>query len=240
MKHKAMAHEAAAVAFAAALACWTLGPAPAAAGNVGLHGGAGGDFRVPVVSLKEARFRTIIKQQYDFSCGSAALASLLTFHYDRPTSEQDVFTVMYQRGDQEQIQQVGFSLLDMKNFLRTLGLDSDGFRVDLDKLIKVGVPAITLINTGGYRHFVVVKGYRDEEVVVGDPALGVRIMDREDFESIWNGIAFIVRDEVDTGRERFNQDMDWAVRAEAPFGTALTRQGLASFTSNLVSGAGSF
>jgi hypothetical protein len=35
-----------------------------------------GDFKVKVVSMREARFQTIILQKYDYSCGSAALASL--------------------------------------------------------------------------------------------------------------------------------------------------------------------
>lgn len=224
----------------AALAASASFSGPADAGRVGLNSGAGGHFSVPVVTLKEARFRTIIKQQYDFSCGSAAVASLLTFHYDTPTSEQDVFTAMWEVGNQEKIKQYGFSLLDMKNYLEGNGFQADGFRITLDKLLEVGIPAITLINTNGYKHFVVVKGIGGPEVLLGDPALGVRIMDREAFEGIWSGIAFVVRTKVDTGREHFNSDDDWAVRAKAPFGTALTRQGLASFTMNLTRGPGNF
>ncbi len=34
-----------------------------------------------VVSVKEARFTTTQRQQFDFSCGSAAVATLLTHHY---------------------------------------------------------------------------------------------------------------------------------------------------------------
>jgi predicted double-glycine peptidase len=212
----------------------------ASAGTVGLNSGAGGRFSVSVVTLKEARFRTIIKQQYDFSCGSAAVASLLTYHYDTPTTEQDVFTKMWDVGDQEKIQQYGFSLLDMKNYLEANGFRADGFRITLDKLIEVGIPAITLINTHGYRHFVVVKGVGGGEVLLGDPALGVRIVDRDEFEGIWSGIAFVIRSKVSVGREYFNRDEEWAVRAKAPFGTALNRQGLASFTMNLTRGPGNF
>jgi len=208
-------------------------PRPGDAGDVGVHFAAGGQFRVGVTSLKEARFKTVLKQRYDFSCGSAALASLLSFHYERPTTEEAVFTAMYRLGDKERIQRTGFSLLDMKTYLEAEGLRADGFRVTLDKLETARVPAITLINTNGYKHFVLIKGVRGDEVVVGDPALGVRIYRRDAFVAMWEGIAFIIRGEPELARRHFNSAEDWAVRVKAPFGTALNGQSLASFTVNL-------
>lgn len=192
--------------------------------------GYGGNFNVPVVSIREARFQTIIRQQFDFSCGSAALASLLTFHYERPTTEHEVFVSMYEAGDQEKIQQQGFSLLDMKVYLARQGLTADGFQMTLDKVAEVGVPVITLINLGGYRHFVIVKGVRDGEVVVGDPAFGVRIYKVEVFEAIYSGVIFLIRNDAQLARTNFNNQRDWRVRQKAPFGTALTRDSLANFT----------
>lgn len=189
----------------------------------------GGYFTVSVTSLKEARFKSVIKQQYDFSCGSAAVATLLTYHYDRPTTEQEVFKSMWAVGNQEKIQRLGFSLLDMKKFLEARGLKADGFKVSLDKLTEVGIPAITLIDTNGYKHFVLIKGLKDGNVLVGDPALGMNVQNREEFEATWNGIIFVVRDEMKTARSNFNDKDEWQVQANAPFGTALSRQGLANF-----------
>lgn len=193
--------------------------------------GIGGDFGVTVTSYKEARFQTVVKQQYDFSCGSAALASLLTYHYGDPVSEQQVFEAMYESGDQQRIQQHGFSLLDMKGFLEARGYKADGFRVSLSTLTQnARVPAIVLINTNGYRHFVIVKGVTEKEVLVGDPALGVRAVPRPQFEASWDGLLFLIRSHADIGRNRFNLPEEWAVERKAPFGTAFTQQGLANFT----------
>ena len=189
-----------------------------------------GDFKVHVVSMREARFQTIILQKYDYSCGSAALASLLTYHYERPTTEEAVFKAMFDTGDQAKIQQEGFSLLDMKVHLARQGLVADGYKMTLDKLEKLGVPVITLINTGGYRHFVIVKGIRGDEVVIGDPAQGVIVVDREKFEPVWSGVVLVIRNEAARGKEHFNLAQDWRVRQKAPFGTALTRDSLANFT----------
>lgn len=203
------------------------------AGTASFSSGAGGSFNVKVVSLKEARFRTVIKQQYDFSCGSAALATLLTFHYDLETDEQSVFKAMYNVGDQAKIKQHGFSLLDMKKYLQSIQFKADGFKLTLEKLRQVGVPVITLVETGGYKHFVVVKGIQGDEVVLGDPAMGVRVMRIPEFENIWNGIAFLIRNRASVGKENFNREEDWSVRVKAPFGTALSRQSLSSFTVHL-------
>src|SRR3546814_5502098 len=71
--------------------------------------GAGGSFSVPVMSLKEKRWTTVVRQQYDFSCGSAAVATLLTYHYETPLAEAVVFEEMFVRGDQAKIQAEGRS-----------------------------------------------------------------------------------------------------------------------------------
>lgn len=219
-----------AVCLFAALAGGALAAAPAARSAELQMSGYGGNFSVPVTSIREARFQTVIRQQYDFSCGSAALASLLTFHYDRPTTEQEVFISMYEAGDKEKIQAMGFSLLDMKTYLARRGLTADGFQMTLEKLAEVGVPAITLIQTGNYRHFVIIKGIRDGEVLTGDPALGNRIYPIEKFKQMWSGVIFLIRNDAKLARSNFNHQRDWRVRQKAPFGTAMTRDSLANFT----------
>src|SRR3974390_1210088 len=83
--------------------------------------GMGGDFTIPVRSLKQQRQARTLIQKCDFSCGSAAVATLLTHHFNYPVTEQQVFTWMYENGDQEKIHREGFSLLDMKRYLATLG-----------------------------------------------------------------------------------------------------------------------
>lgn len=204
----------------------------AAAGEV-FVAGAGGTFYVPVVSVREARFKKVVRQRYDFSCGSAAVATLLTYHYDRPTTEKVVFRDMFVRGDQDKIRKEGFSLLDMKGFLERQGLRANGYRVGLDKLTENGIPAITLINTRGYLHFVVVKGVDERGVLVADSALGNKIIPRAEFEEAWNGILFVILDEAETARDFFNVEEEWLVRTKAPMGSALMREGLAHFTLTL-------
>jgi predicted double-glycine peptidase len=216
------------VAAAAAVATVALlGPASAASVPVVV---AGERLNVGVTSWKSRTYRTVFLQQYDFSCGSAALASLLTFHYDHPILEAQVFQAMYRAGNQKLIRQQGFSLLDMKNFLARLGYSADGFAVTLEKMEQIGVPFITLLQTRGYKQFVVVKGIRKDRVLLGDPARGVVTQSREDFEQSWDHVAFLIRGKAQEARASFNDAEDWAIHPRAPIhDSALLPQALGSF-----------
>jgi predicted double-glycine peptidase len=203
------------------------------AGSIWLPG-VDGTMNVATASISERKFRDVVRQQYDFSCGSAALATLLTFHYDHAIDEMTAFRDMYEHGDQEKIAQAGFSLLDMKTYLAKIGYDADGFQSDLVTLADAGIPAIALINYRGYRHFVVVKGVRRGSVLLGDPALGTRLIAREEFEQMWdNGVLFIIKNKPEVGRRFFNTEEQWQHLAQAPLGTAIGADDLASLTVNL-------
>ena len=201
---------------------------PAGAGSTSVRI-SGGLLSIPVISVREAKFKSVIQQQFDYSCGSAALATLLSFHYDRPTTEARTFEKMFEVGDQAAIRQSGFSLLDMKNYLETIGMRADGFRISLDELDNAGIPAIALIDTGGYKHFVVIKGLEGGDVLVGDPAFGANVRSRADFEAIWEGIIFVVRDETELAQSNFNLSEEWLARTRAPTQQGIDRQGLSSF-----------
>lgn len=184
----------------------------------------GGNLTVPTVSLKQARFVSTLRQQFDFSCGSAAVATLLSHHYGWKVDEATVFQAMFERGNRDKIRQEGFSMLDMKLYLDSKGFAADGVEASLDELAKANVPAIALINESGYAHFVVVKGLRSGDVLIGDPAAGTRVIARSDFERFWmNNILLVVNNRVELAR--FNQEVDWRVRPKAPIRTGLNESG---------------
>jgi predicted double-glycine peptidase len=187
---------------------------------------AGARFNVPAASLKQLRFGATLRQQYDFSCGSAALATLLTYHYRQPVTEQAVFEYMYLHGDQKRIRKEGFSMLDMQRFLAARGLRADGFQLPLDKLIAAGLPAIVLVSERGYHHFVVIKGIAQGRILVGDPSSGARAMPREAFEAIWLGkLLFVIHGYP--GAAAFNSAADWRAAPKAPLVDGIGRDSLA-------------
>lgn len=213
--------------FLALAAAMTASTAPAQ--QVLLPAMGGGDVFLPVTSIRQSRLAGTLLQQYDFSCGSAAVATLLTHHYGYPTTEAAVFEHMFRQGDQAKIRREGFSLLDMKRFLQTRGFEADGFEQSLDQLATARVPAIVLINEKGYQHFVVIKGLRGDRVLVGDPANGTRALSRAAFQAIWQSrLLFVVHNRMTTAR--FNLAADWQAAPQAPLTAGVNREGLSDTT----------
>ena len=203
--------------------CALLGTAGAQAADMALPGGP--NFRVPIHSIKELRFLSTTRQQYDFSCGSAALATLLTHHYAYPVNETVAFQSMWEHGDQNKIRREGFSLLDMQRYLATIGFKADGFRQPLEKLFEAKLPAIVLVNEKGYNHFVVIKGAADGRILLGDPSSGTRAITREHFQDIWpTKLLFVIHEAP--AKPQFNLTADWRAAPRAPLGEAVTRTAL--------------
>lgn len=189
------------------------------AGSVVIPGADSGSLNVKVMSLKERQFRLTVRQKLDFSCGSAALSTLLTYHYGDPVDETTIFKAMWDQGDHQKIRREGFSLLDLKHFLEARGYSADGYAAPLERLATAAIPAIVLIRENGYNHFVVVKGIRDGKVAVGDPSLGGRVYDLEQFKKMMaNKIVFVINGL--NQKAVFNDPRDWRVREKAPISLA--------------------
>jgi predicted double-glycine peptidase len=205
---------------AAGFAAWLALASPSAA-QVRLHGEGGGSYSVAVMSWRDIPFRTVVRQQYDYSCGSAAVATLLRYHYGVSVGEGEVFQSMFDRGDQDRIRQVGFSMLDMRAYLESRGYTADGLRLSLDRLATLDVPAIALISHDNYRHFVVVKGLSADRVLVGDPTFGLKIYTREEFEAVWNGVVLAIRRLPEgASAPEYNRAEEWRPWVVAPLDEA--------------------
>lgn len=144
--------------------------------------------------LNVARFRNVTRQAYDYSCGSAALTTILDYYLGKNFQERQVMEGLLSYGETEKIiQRRGFSLLDMKRFVGALGYASGGFKAELSDLRELEHPAIAPIEYAGFKHFVVIKAIHKERVFVADPALGNISFAIGRFEEIWQPqVVFIV------------------------------------------------
>lgn len=142
----------------------------------------------------EDQFRGIVRQAYDYSCGSAALTTILNGHAGLKLTEQQTMEGLLRFGEYERIiERRSFSLLDMKRFVTALGYESGGYKGEFEDLIKQTQPAIVPIHYAGFKHFVVYKAFKDGRVYVADPALGNISFDQERFKQIWeNNTLFLV------------------------------------------------
>lgn len=140
------------------------------------------------------QFRGIVRQAYDYSCGSAALTTLLNGYAGMKLDEKQTMDGLLKYGEYNRIiERRSFSLLDMKRFVTALGYTSGGYRGQLKDLMSLDKPAIVPIAYGGFKHFVVYKGHKDGRIYVADPALGNISFDITRFEAIWdNNTLFVV------------------------------------------------
>jgi len=141
------------------------------------------------------RERTVV-QQWDLSCGAAALGTLLSYQHGDFVSEREIAKGLMRRKEyisRPQVVQIrqGFSLLDLKRYVDQRGYSGIGFgRLTLEDLIA-HAPIIVPVNLIGYNHFVVFRGMQRDRVLLSDPAWGNRTMRREKFENGWLDYAKI-------------------------------------------------
>lgn len=153
-------------------------------------------FTRPVVSFHELRQAKLVRQSWDTSCGAAALSTLLTYHLGIPASEYAIATLILRGQDPRRVRERGgFSLLDLKRFVESIGLAGEGYgSMSLGDLETRAAPAIVPIKYRNLDHFVVFRGRAGDRVLLGDPAFGNITMPVQEFEFAWRSrIAFYVQ-----------------------------------------------
>lgn len=162
-----------------------------------------------VKSMLELRHEHLVRQEFDLSCGAAALATVLQFQHGLNISEREIALKMLDRpeyrDDPRRVQsQEGFSLLDLKRFVDGVGRIGEGYgQLSLEDLLDMA-PIIVHVRFDGYDHFVVFRGLAGNRVLLADPAWGNRVIDVEKFESSWNHfgelghVGFVVRHPTET------------------------------------------
>lgn len=149
---------------------------------------------ISVEPLVVQKYRNIVRQAYDYSCGSAALTTVLNHYLGRNLSERQVMEGLLHYGERERIvARRAFSMLDMKRLVTALGYPSGGFRATVDDLKDLEHPAIVPIHHAGFKHFVVLRTIRDGRVFLADPSVGNISFPVAQFEDKWDdNVLFVV------------------------------------------------
>ncbi len=150
-------------------------------------------------SMLDFRDENLIRQQYDYSCGAAALATLMRFGFGDPVTEQQIVTDLFAglAGEDAAIRESeGFSLFDLQQVAKKRGYKAEGFRLEPQYIAQLNGPVIVFLETLGYKHFAVLKGVRGDRVYLADPSRGNIRMPAYRFLQAWmrdgKGIVFVV------------------------------------------------
>ena len=121
-----------------------------------------------VESIRERKFANLVEQKTDFSCGAAALATILRQGYWLDVDEDHVIKGMLVNADQNLVRTQGFSMLDMKRYLESIGMRARGYKIGPETLVTVKIPVVVLLEIRGYKHFVVLQRADKDWVYIGD------------------------------------------------------------------------
>jgi ABC-type bacteriocin/lantibiotic exporter with double-glycine peptidase domain/CRP-like cAMP-binding protein len=121
-----------------------------------------------------------VHQLDEMDCGAACLG-MVTRYYGKNVGLPLIRDLVHTSTD-------GTSLLGIARGAEELGLATRTFRVSKSKLDLLPLPAV--VHWEG-NHWVVLYEVGERDVRVGDPAKGVRRLDRSEFEQKWSGYAAV-------------------------------------------------
>jgi predicted double-glycine peptidase len=137
-----------------------------------------GVLQVPVKNWKILRDAQVVKQDLDYSCGAASLATLLNNFYGQDLTEEALLKAM-DKGDGRA------SFEDMAKALSKFGFRAQGFAASWDQLTRLKMPVIVYVKHRKNDHFSVLRGINQDAVWVADPSLGNRTYSRHQFLTMW-------------------------------------------------------
>lgn len=130
-----------------------------------------------LTSWVEQRDQGVVKQQRDYSCGAAAVATLLTHHWGREVSESDVLNAWLAQFSQAELSlqafvDEGFSLWHIAMLGEPLGYSARGLEVPLASLALLKQPLLIYVEPFGQPHFTLVTEGSELGVWLSDPSWG--------------------------------------------------------------------
>jgi predicted double-glycine peptidase len=132
-------------------------------------------FRPTVTSWLELRRKNVVMQQRDYSCGAAAVATLIRYHWEDDVTElqllREVVRMLTLEEMKERIKN-GLSMTDLRRLSVRMGYLATIGRLKFDELKESKIPLVVGIVVDDFDHFVVYRGSDDYYVYLADPARG--------------------------------------------------------------------
>tara|TARA_B100001142_G_scaffold326829_1_gene383107 strand:- start:2280 stop:2885 length:606 start_codon:yes stop_codon:yes gene_type:complete len=155
-------------------------------------------------SWQEIKFKNVVKQKYDFSCGSASISTLLKLH-DVHVTEIEILDFL--KKDYQDIENIAetinndniekiaknnsLSMLDIKKVGEHYGFNVQALEFPYDVIDKLKHPAIVHLETPKGFHFSVLISKSDDFFKLLDPTQGDVLVTAKDFKKIYTGKLII-------------------------------------------------
>lgn len=149
-------------------------------------------------NARQLRNENVVMQQRDFSCGAAALATVVNYYWGDNVSETALLLIIAKILSREELEDRvlnGLTLTDLKNVAQVGGYTAVLGKLTTEKLAESKLPLVVAITVNDYDHFVVFRGMDDEYVYLADPIYGKKKVLIEEFEEQWqqNAILAVIK-----------------------------------------------
>lgn len=149
----------------------------------------------PLKSAYELKWENITPQEYDYTCGAAALSTLIYGYFGEYISESKIINQLINNLNEKDIDIVkkqGFNMLHLKYAAEYFGYDAVGVKIDINTLYRLKGPVIIVLQTSNGNHYVVFKNIVKDRVFIADSINGNYIMTTSYLSSVWDGTTLIL------------------------------------------------
>lgn len=146
----------------------------------------------------QLRNEYVVMQQRDFSCGAAALATVLNYYWEENVSEGALLLIIAKLLPPDELRDRvanGLTLTDLKRVAEVGGYKAVLGKITVEKLVDTKLPLVVGITVDEYDHFVVCRGSDGEFVYLADPIFGKKKVPVDEFAKQWqkNAILAVIK-----------------------------------------------
>jgi predicted double-glycine peptidase len=164
-------------------------PQPTALSTGALH------FKKPVKTWNDFLEQNIVMQKFDYSCGAAALSTLMQSYFKDTITEKYILEDIVKHLDKKDFgdrKEKGLSLLDLQEFAQRHGYQAMGVKLKFSALPKLRGPVLVYLETSESKHFAILRGVQEDRVFLADPSRGNIRLSVFEFAKEWPGIALVL------------------------------------------------
>ena len=147
-----------------------------------------------VCSWQQLKRQNVVMQRRDYSCGAAAMATLVRYYWGDQVNEETFLKALDKLLTPEEVAdriKNGLSITDLKRAAVAKGYSATLGKLPFGKLVESKVPVILGVTIEGFDHFVVYRGWDGQYVYLADPIQGNVRLHTCDFVKQWQKNAIL-------------------------------------------------